>query len=138
MRVKAPKRISLYLRQVGAVAQRAAAAGYLLAVGSGPLAVALTLSHHLGRATAWHATFCVNSVCHGHHDKADVTCHARDVPWLGLLTCGEASGHVVHHQRPRSARQAPPGSTDIGFIAIYCAAQLGLIRMIAGQGAKGL
>eukprot|EP00937_MAST-01D_sp_MAST-1D-sp2_P007252 g7252.t1 len=84
----------------------------------GWLAVTLMVARSLGRSTAWHATFAVNSVCHDQTAKPSASgCHSRDVPWLSLATCGEA-WHINHHTSGSATRHAPPGRVDIGFCVI--------------------
>jgi len=91
---------------------------------------AMLLKHGrtLGRTTAWHATFAVNSLCH-HASAVESTCGSRNISLLSLASCGD-SYHDNHHRRSGAARHAPPEGLDLAFAAMCAAQRIGLIHKV--------
>ena len=95
------------------------------------LVLTLKLARVLGRATAWHTTFGVNSFCHdGAAEAGPDGCRSRNVAWLAHLSCGD-SFHDNHHRRSRAARHAPPGRIDLAFAVMRAAERVGLISKLS-------
>jgi stearoyl-CoA desaturase (delta-9 desaturase) len=94
------------------------------------LALTLKLARTLGRATAWHTTFGVNSFCHdGAVEAAADGCRSRNIAWFAWLSCGD-SYHDNHHRRARAARVAPPDRSDLGFAVMRAAERVGVVHAL--------
>lgn len=102
------------------------------------ISYAVFVGFFIGRVTSWHVTFCVNSVCHGDSEnpKSQPTCKARDIWYLGILSCGETSGHERHHTYPREARNARPEDFDVGMLSIRAAEHCGIIWNVQAANMK--
>ena len=94
------------------------------------LALTLEMARVLGRATAWHTTFAVNSYCHDAAAEAAADgCRSLNLSWLAWLSCGD-SYHANHHRRGRAARHAPPGRTDLAFAVMRAAERFGVVTAL--------
>lgn len=79
--------------------------------------------------TLYHATFCVNSMCHlrGYRRYATPD-HSRNNPLVAALTMGEG-WHNNHHQYPAAARQGVAWyELDPTFAILWCLEKVGLIH----------
>ncbi|MCM3874637.1 MAG: fatty acid desaturase, partial [Pyrinomonadaceae bacterium] len=79
----------------------------------------------------WHATWCINSVCHVLGKRPNMTRdESRNVWWLGLLTLGEG-WHNNHHARPSAAVHGWRWyQIDFSGYVIRLMAYLGLVRNV--------
>jgi fatty-acid desaturase len=81
-------------------------------------------------AVLTNGSWAVNSVCHwpgfGREDYPNRD-QSRNVPWLSLLTYGEAY-HNNHHRYPRSAWHALGSGYDLSWAVIRLMARLGLAK----------
>jgi stearoyl-CoA desaturase (delta-9 desaturase) len=84
--------------------------------------------------TLWHATWCINSVCHVLGKRPNMTRdESRNVWWLGLLTLGEG-WHNNHHARPSAAVHGWRWyQIDFSGYVIRLMARVGLIRNVVRE-----
>ncbi len=103
----------------------------------GQLAVAWAVGGGWGIAWLWavhlaltNSSWAVNSVAHwprfGRQPRPTGD-DSRDVPWLALVTLGEA-WHNAHHRHPRSARHGLDGGLDPSWRVIQALCAVGLAR----------
>ena len=85
----------------------------------------------------WHATFCVNSVCHRFGSRRfDTPDHSRNNVWVALITFGEG-WHNNHHQYMSSTRQGFTWwEVDATYYALLLLQRLGIVWDLRDPPAK--
>lgn len=83
----------------------------------------------LPTVTLYHATFCVNSLCHLRgYRRFETPDHSRNNALVALLTMGEG-WHNNHHRFPAAARQGLAWyELDATFAILWCLEKLGLVH----------